>query len=110
MVNKNILISKYQNRKKFLKEEIINIKKRLPTFIIGFSFFTFVAIYFLEDKLYAFFGNGVNYNITGVILIGFFCLIFVYKSLNSVSKKEKEIKALSSKLYDLMKLEKRTNE
>ncbi len=110
MENKNKLIAEYQNRQTVLKNEINGIKKKLPTLIIGFAFFTFVSLYFLEDKFYKFFGNGVNYIISGVIFIGIVCLFFVYHSFNSIRKKEKEKDTLSSKLYNLMKLDEATNE
>lgn len=110
MKGNNNLISKYQSRQKKIKKEIKKIKKRLPTIIIGFSFLTFIALYSLEDKFYKLFGNGVNYITSGVIFIGIVCLFLVYKSFNSIGRKEKENKTLGLKIYNLMKLEEITNE
>ena len=49
-----------QKRQSEIKKEIKEIKKRLPSFIIGFIFFTLVSLYFLEEKFYQFFGNSVD--------------------------------------------------
>ncbi|MEE9409191.1 MAG: hypothetical protein V3V28_14075 [Polaribacter sp.] len=98
-------IVKQQAQQKVLKKEVESIKKKMPTYIVGFIFFTFLALYLFEDRFYQFFGNSVDFFRGTIILLGIFCLIFISKNYFSIKKKEKEIKNLSNKLYDLMKLD-----
>ena len=104
-MDKNKEILNQQKRQNQLKSEVIEIKKRLPTFIIGFIFFTFISLYFLEDKFYQFFGNSVNFFRTIIIFLGLFSLFFIFRSYSKIKKKQKESKLIGAKLYKLMKLE-----
>lgn len=99
-----------QKKQNKLKKEVKNIKKKLPSFIIGFIFFSAISLYFLEDKFYSFFGNSVNLVIAIVILFSIICFIFLYNNFMKIKKKEKESKILGSELYKLMKLEKETKD
>ncbi|QNM85806.1 hypothetical protein H9W90_01415 [Polaribacter pectinis] len=111
MDSKSQEIVRQQNKQRQLKDDIEAIKKKQPTYIIGFILFTFLSFYFLEDKFYNFFGNSVDFFITGIIILGLFCLFFIYRNHLTINKKDKEIKVISSKLYKLMKLDtKDTNE
>ncbi len=108
-MNKSKEILNYQKKQNALKSEVKKIKKKLPTYIIGFVFFVVVSLYFLEDKFYAFFGNNVNYIIGLVILLSLFSLFFLLRSYIKIKNKQKESKAIGSKLYKLMKLDSNTN-
>jgi cytochrome bd-type quinol oxidase subunit 2 len=103
-MQKNNEISLLQKEQKDLKKEIIEIKKKLPRYVIGFILFTVISLYFLEDKFHSHFGNAVNLILTGLIFFGCVCLFFIYKSYNRIEKKKKESKLLGTKLYNLMKL------
>lgn len=104
-MDKNKEILNKQKRQNEIKKEIKEIKKKLPSFLIGFIFFTVVSLYFLEEKFYLFFGNSVDFVRAIVILLGVFSLGFVLKSYLKIKKKEKESKAIGSQLYKLQKLE-----
>jgi len=94
-----------QKRQNELKNEIRKLKKKLPSLIIGFIFFVFVSLYFLEDKFYHFFGNSVNFIFSTVILLCIFSLTFILKNYIKTKKKQKEVKNIGIQLYKLMKLE-----
>ncbi len=96
-------ILKKQNE---LKKEVKFIKKKIPSYIIGFIFFTVVSLYFLEDNFYHFFGNSVNLVIGFVLLLTVVCFFFLFKNFLKIKKNESESKALGSELYRLMKLDK----
>lgn len=102
---KNKEIALLQKDQKALKKEIIDIKKKLPTYIIGFVLFTAISLYFLEDRLHSYFGNGVNLILFGVIFLGVICLFFIYRSYQKIQKKRKESKLIGTKLYNIMKLD-----
>jgi predicted membrane channel-forming protein YqfA (hemolysin III family) len=104
-MDKNAEILNKQKRQSQLKKEVQDIKKKLPSFIIGFIFFVAVSLYFFEQKFYEFFGNSVNFIIAIVIFLCLFSLFFVFRSYRIIKKKEKEAKTLGSQLYHLMKLE-----
>lgn len=103
-MNKNQEIASLQKKQKALKKEVFDTKKKLPKYIIGFLLLTFVSLYFLEDRFYNFFGNGVDIIIYGVVFSGIICLFFVIKSYIKIDKKKKESKVLGTKLYSIMKL------
>ena len=104
-MDKNAEILNKQKRQSQLKKEVQDIKKKLPSFIIGFIFFVAVSLYFLENKFYKFFGNSVNFIIGIVIFLCIFSLFFVLRSYKIIKKKEQESKAIGAQLYHLMKLE-----
>lgn len=104
-MDKNKEILNKQKRQNELKHEVKKIKKKLPSLIIGFIFFTFISLYFLEDKFYQFFGNSVNFVRSSVIILGVFTLFYILRSYMKIRKKERESKAIGSQLYKLMKLE-----
>lgn len=104
-MDKNKEILNKQKRQSQLKKEVQDIKKKIPTYIIGFFFFVAVSLYFLEHKFYEFFGNSVNFIIGIVIFLCLFSLFFVFRSYHIIKKKELEAKILGSQLYHLMKLE-----
>ncbi|PWG05357.1 hypothetical protein [Polaribacter aquimarinus] len=103
-MTKNKEIALLQKNQKALKKEIIEIKKKLPTYIIGAILFTFVGLFFLENNFYDFFGNGVDIILYGVILSATICLILVYVTYLKINKKKKESKAIGTKVYNIMKL------
>lgn len=104
-MNKNKEIALLQKEQKTLKKEIVDIKKKLPTYIVGFVLLTFVGLYFLEDKFYNYFGNGVDIILSGVIISGIICLFFIYINFLKIKKKKKQAKLLGTKLFNIMKLE-----
>lgn len=104
-MDKNKEILDKQKKQSQLKKEVKNIKKKLPSYIIGFIFFVAVSLYFLEDKFYKFFGNSVNFIIGIVITLCLFSLFFIFRSYNVIKKKEQQAKAIGAQLYHLMKLE-----
>lgn len=104
-MDKNIEILNKQKRQNELKHEVKEIKKKLPSLIIGFVFFTFISLYFLEDRFYQFFGNNANFAMSGAIILGVFTLFYIYRSYLKIKKKQKEAKLIGAQLYKLMKLE-----
>lgn len=87
-----------------LKLEISKLKSKRPTYLIGFLFMIILAIYFLESSLYHYFGNSQNFIKFGFLVFVIISLIYIYANKYKVSKKEKELKSVSAKLYQLMKL------
>ena len=104
-MEKNKEILKKQKRQSALKEEVQEIKRKTPSYIIGFILFVAVGLYFLEDKFYQFFGNSVNFIIGIVIFLCLFSLFLVYRSNKKIKKKELESQEIGVQLYQLMKLE-----
>ena len=104
-MSKNKEIVALQKKQKAIKREISYLKKKLPTFIVGFILFTFVSLYFLEDKFYKFFGNGVKAIIGVVILSGCFCLFLIYRNYRKIKTKTAASKNIGIQLYNIMKLE-----
>lgn len=108
-MDKNREILKQQKKQNILKAEIKVIKKKIPTYLIGFVFFVIVSLYFLEDKFYHFFGNSVDVIIAVVVLLSVFSLLIVIRFYIKIKQKQKEAKAIGSKLYKLMKLDAEAN-
>lgn len=104
MVKSSEILSQ-QKKQKVLKNEIKVIKKKLPTYIIGFIFFATISLYFLENSFYSFFGKNVDFIIPIIILLSLFSLFFLLRSYYTIKKKQKEAKSIGSKLYKLMKLD-----
>ena len=88
-----------------LKGEISNLKSQIPTFLIGFLFVMVLSIYFLEGRVYHFFGNGMNFIKFGIGPFILLSLLYIYISRKKVLNKEKKLKVISGKLYQLMKLD-----
>ena len=105
MMEKNKEILKKQKRQSALKEELLEIKRKTPSYIIGFILFVAVGLYFLEDNFYQFFGNSVNFIIGIVIFLCLFSLFFIYRSYKIIKKKELESQEIGVQLYQLMKLD-----
>ncbi|WP_158838646.1 hypothetical protein [Polaribacter sp. L3A8] len=104
--NKEILFK--QKKQNELKLEVQQMKNKLPKYIVGFIFFVAVSLYFLEDNFFHFFGNGVNFVMSAVVLLCSFLFLFLLKSYITINKKQKESKDLGIQLYNLMKLEENT--
>ncbi|MEO9571483.1 MAG: hypothetical protein ABJH82_04280 [Polaribacter sp.] len=104
-MDKNKEILKKQKRQNQIKKEVKEIKKKIPSFIIGFIFFTIVSLYFLEDSFYRFFGNSVDLVRIIVVVLGLFSFSFLLISYIKIKKREKESKDIGSQLYKLQKLE-----
>ena len=101
--NKEILFK--QKRQNELKIQILKLKKKLPSLIIGAIFFVAVSLYFLEDKFYHLFGNSVNFIFSAVILLGIFSTFLLLYGYFKIKIKEKEIKEIGIQLYKLNRLE-----
>ena len=98
---------KKQNR---LKKEVKQMKKKIPSFFIGFIFFVAISLYFIENLFKLFFEKNFNFIISFVIL---FCLLYVFFLIlcyYKIKNKIKDYKALGKQLYHLMKLEVTKNE
>lgn len=108
-MDKNREILRQQKKQNSLKAEIKVIKKKIPTYFIGFVFFTTVSLYFLEDKFYHFFGNSVDIIIGIVIVLSVISLFVLIRFYFKIKQKKVEAKAIGSKLYKLMKLETENN-
>ena len=106
MIDKQLEIEILKDKQVVLKEDIAKLKTKLPTFLLGFIFISVCIIYYLEDKVYRFFGNAINFIRFGVILSVIISVIFAYASYSRIYKKQQELKRIGSKLYSLMKLEK----
>lgn len=105
MISRNKEISKEQRKQKLLKKEIQKIKKKFPVYCIVFILITILSIYFLEDFMFGYFGNSYNFILTIVFLYTFVFLVFSYRLFIKVSNKQKQSKAIGTKLYKLMRLE-----
>jgi tellurite resistance protein TehA-like permease len=105
MINRNKEISKEQKKQKSIKKEIKRIKKKLPVYFITFILLTVLSIYFLEDPLYDYFGSSYNFILTTVFVFTFVFLVITYRIFTKISNKQKESKAIGTKLYKLMRLE-----
>ena len=106
MIDKQLEIEMLKVKQAILKENVTELKTKLPTYLLGFLFFSVCIIYYLEDKVYHFFGNAINFIRFGVLLSVIISVIFAYASYSKVYKKQQELKRIGSKLYSLMKLEK----
>ncbi|WP_299061960.1 TIGR00366 family protein [uncultured Polaribacter sp.] len=104
-MNKQKEIRNKQKQQSELRNEVKKIKKKLPTYIIGFIFFAFIGLYFLEEKFYQLFGNSVNFVFSVVVMICLFSLFFILKSYFKIKKKKIAAKIIGAQLYELMKLE-----
>jgi hypothetical protein len=104
-MEKNKEILKKQKKQSELKKEVLDIKKKTPSYIVGFVLFVAIGLYFLEDKFYQFFGNSVNFIIGIVIFLCLFSLFFIYRSYKIIKKKELESQEIGVQLYQLMKLD-----
>ncbi|QTD38572.1 hypothetical protein JL193_04640 [Polaribacter batillariae] len=104
MKKKEILIQ--QKKQDQLKKEIEYIKKTIPICLAGFSFVMLLIIFFLEDKLYIYFKGAINFIIVGIAFTIIIGILFYSYCLRKIKAKEKQSKAISIKLYSLMKLEK----
>lgn len=109
MISRNKEISIAQKKQKSIKREIRKAKKKLPVYFITFVLVTVLSIYFLEDPLYDYFGSSYNFMLTTIFILTFVFLAFTYRIFLKISKKQKESKAIGTKLYKLMKLEDETN-
>ena len=108
IMNKNREILKHQKKKNALKTEVRGLKKKLPTYIIGFLFFVSVSLYFLENTFYDYFGNSVEFLIIIVVVLSIISLLFLTKNYLKIKQLQRESKSIGIKLYKLMKLESET--
>ena len=109
-MDKNTEILKQRDRQEHLKKQIEDIKSNVPKYIILLTLLSAVGIYYLEDKVYSFFGTGVNFIITVILFLILFSVIYIVLSLKKIKKNEKELKQINATLYDLMKLEVKSND
>ena len=105
MISRNKEISKEQRKQKLLKKEVQKIKKKFPVYVVIFILITILSIYFLEDIMFGYFGNSYNFILTIVFLYTFIFFVFSYRLFIKVSNKQKQSKAIGTKLYKLMRLE-----
>jgi hypothetical protein len=101
-------ISELKNNQLKLRKEIKSIKNKLPRFFVSFVLITVCSLYFLESRVYRFFGNAVNFMMFGAFLSTVIFLIYLYTNYVKIQSKEKEVKLISGKLYKLMRLKKHT--
>lgn len=99
-------ISKAQKKQKLIKSEINKIQKKIPVYIIAYLLVTILGIYFLEDPLYDFFGSSYNFILTISFICTFIFLVLIYRIILQITSKKKESKAIGTKIYRLMRLEK----
>ncbi len=103
-IRKTEQIEKYESLLTKKKNNIVKKKKSLPYFLT-IAIFLFLGFFnHLEDLFYKFFGRTTDFII---LLIGFFFLLaisYITWVFVSIRKKEKEMKSIKVKMYDLMKL------
>ena len=104
-MDKNKEIIKHRARQSVLKKEVKTIRNRFPKILVFLAVLTALSIYYLESKLYSYFGSGSNFVKVMIALFVIFSLIFIYTNIQKVKAKEKELKQINSKLYTLMKLD-----
>ncbi|WP_159951430.1 hypothetical protein [Polaribacter septentrionalilitoris] len=109
-MSKNKEILEHQKKQNTLKTQVKEIKRKLPTYIIGFLLFAFVSLYFLENTFYNYFGKNVNLIIIIVVILSVFSLFILIRSYLKVKQLQRESKSIGSKLYKLMKLETETKD
>tara|TARA_B110000240_G_scaffold159343_1_gene177721 strand:- start:33 stop:353 length:321 start_codon:yes stop_codon:yes gene_type:complete len=94
-----------RKQRKKVKDEINEIKKSIPGYLVGFAFFMVLIINALENKVYSYFGGSLNFfKISGLFTVCI-CIIYLYLIRKKIQKQEKKYKKLSLKLHVLMKLE-----
>ncbi|MDX6747698.1 hypothetical protein SHK09_12920 [Polaribacter sp. PL03] len=104
-MSKNKEIIAYQKEQTILKKEVLHIKKTMPVYIIGTVFFMFLIVFAIEGKVYTYFGGTLNFMAFSTFFTLIICVLYFYNSQKKIKEKEKLSKAISSKLYNLMKLE-----
>lgn len=110
IMNKNREILEHQKKQNALKTEVKEIKKKLPTYIIGFLFFATVSLYFLENTFYDYFGNSVNLIIIIVIVLSIISFSILTRSYIKVKQLQRKSKSIGTILNKLMKLESETKD
>ena len=104
-MDKNKEIIKHRARQSILKKEVKSIKNRVPKILVFLAVLTALGVYYLEGRLYTYFGSGSNFVKAIIFLFIVVSLIYTYTSIKKVKFKEKELKQINSKLYTLMKLD-----
>ena len=90
-----------------LRKKVLNLKSRVPKFVISLLLLVVLVIFFFEDKLYPYFKTGLNFI---QFMIAFFILasvLFIIYNKSIISKYNNKIKKLGMRLYELMKLNKK---
>ena len=109
-MNKNLEILKQRDKQEKLKKDIVNIKTNVPRYIIFYTLLSAIGIYYFEDKVYPLFGTAINFIITVIVLLVVLSFLYAFINIQKIKAKEKELKKINSKLYDLMKLEVEKND
>jgi Ca2+/Na+ antiporter len=104
MNDKNKKILNIQKKVRNLRAEVKKTKEKVPVYIIGFAVFMICTVYYLEDKVYTYFGGAINFIKCSILLFVIVVLFFLYKTYLSIQKKENEIKRFNNELFKLMKL------
>jgi Ca2+/Na+ antiporter len=104
MNDKNKKILTVQKKVRDLRAEVKKTKEKVPVYIIGFAVFMICTVYYLEDKVYTYFGGAINFIKCSILLFVIVVLFFLYKTYVSIQQKENEIKRFNNELFKLMKL------
>jgi Ca2+/Na+ antiporter len=104
MNDKNKKILNLQKKVRNLRAELKRTKEKVPVYIIGFAVFMICTVYYLEDKVYTYFGGAINFIKCSILLFVIVVLFFLYKTYVSIQQKENEIKRFNNELFKLMKL------
>jgi hypothetical protein len=104
MNDKNKKILTVQKKVRDLRAEVKKTKEKVPVYIIGFAVIMICTVYYLEDKVYTYFGGAINFIKCSILLFVIVVLFFLYKTYVSIQQKENEIKRFNNELFKLMKL------
>jgi hypothetical protein len=104
MIDKTKKILDHQKKVRDLRAEVKKTKEKVPVYIIGFAVFMICTVYYLEDKVYTYFGGAINFIKCSILLFVIVVLFFLYKTHLSIQKKDNEIKRFKNELFKLMKL------
>ena len=94
-----------RKQRKKVKDEINKIKKSIPGYLVGFTFFMVLIVNALENKVYSYFGGSLNFFKISALFTVCIYLIYLYLIIKKIQKKYKKYKKLGLKLHVLMKLE-----
>ncbi|TVZ55753.1 hypothetical protein OD91_1020 [Lutibacter sp. Hel_I_33_5] len=105
MGTKTELITSNKNRQEELKSAIQKRKKRATKYLTGFILLSLIFIVFMESRVYSYFGNSINFILVVLSFTIIICLTYLIRIYLLIDKKNKEIKEINNKLYQLMRLE-----
>lgn len=88
-----------------LRNEVKVLKKRIPTIVFGVLLSVLTIDFLFEEKASSFVGSSINLLYYSGILLVLIVVPFWFLTKKMIKKRQAEIKIISSKVYELMKLQ-----